>query len=170
MSERLLGFSCRLCGPDPTPCGANYCPASKVDYSVYVATGLQNIEDAKRTVGRLVELGFSISYDWTVHGSLHDKPESWSGSALAEQRGVSVCDALLVLLPGGRGTHVELGVALGGHRKILLVGTDEADRERACIFYHHPRVSRAAELSTAIHTLRAWREEKGRNACASYSA
>ncbi len=162
MPERYHGWTCQLCGPDPVaPCTGNYCPRRQVTYRVYVATALGRLEYAHAMIAQLRALEFEITYDWTVHGSLQAWPERWSPAAEAEARGVASADALVVLLPGGLGTHTELGIALGTHRRIVMVGTDPGDTERTCIFHHHPAILRVPTAADAVGVLRAWRMEKG---------
>ena len=63
-----------------------------------------------------------------------------------ELRGVHECEVFIALLPGGRGTHVELGYALAQphlNGNILLhheTGDIFKSDEDACAFYHHPHV------------------------------
>jgi hypothetical protein len=104
----------------------------------------------------LTALGHEITYDWSVHGSVQkDGPERIREVAEAECNGVLQADLFVCLLPGGRGTHTELGIALGNKRhkhgvrmagqvggeiRIVLVGDDGGADERTCCFYHHPDV------------------------------
>ena len=51
--------------------------------------------------------------------------------ATADLRGIEKADALIVLLPGKEGTHIELGYALALDLPVLIVGTVT----RQCPFY-----------------------------------
>src|SRR5688500_16566149 len=88
----------------------------------YIASSLDNIEAVNRLRDELVECGYVQSYDWTEHGSVQANPESWKEVCDAEITGVFDADFLIVLLPGGRGTHVELGIALARSIPIIIVG------------------------------------------------
>ena len=53
----------------------------------------------------------------------------------------------MLLLPGGKGTHTELGLAIAsaGRRRIIVWSEDPAPFDGSgefCVFYHHPRVER----------------------------
>ncbi len=51
---------------------------------------------------------------------------------------------MIVLLPGGRGTHTELGIALGSGKRVILVayfGEDLDEKGRTCAFYLHSHVT-----------------------------
>jgi nucleoside 2-deoxyribosyltransferase len=109
---------------------------------VYIATGLERIETQKQVAGWLREAGHEITYDWGTHG-----PACGSGLerivevAHAELNGVMHADVVLALLPGGRGTHFEIGAAVGVGIPVVLWressddGLFEDDR-RTCAFYH----------------------------------
>ena len=74
-------------------------------------------------------------------------------------------DFLVVLLPGGRGTHTEMGVALGVGKQVYLVGTDLELATDPVAFYHHPRVTRVvandSNRNEAMHHVLAYDEAYG---------
>jgi hypothetical protein len=112
----------------------------------YVATGLERAGVARALGEQLVEAGHEWTYDWTTHGAV-----AWAGPgrvrevALLEASGVARADVVVVLLPGARGTHVELGMAIAlGKRVLVVVDDDETEAaflgDRVCAFYLHPAV------------------------------
>jgi nucleoside 2-deoxyribosyltransferase len=106
--------------------------------SVYVATGLENRTLAAQVISALREAGFRITYDWTTHGSVSGEPlERRREVALDEANGVRKAALLVVLLPGGRGTHVEMGIAIGLAIPVVLISEDDPGRT---IFYESPGV------------------------------
>lgn len=85
--------------------------------------------------------GSRLAYDWTGHGSVQDAgPSEIARVAVAEAEGIAASHALIVALPGGRGTHTELGIALGLGRKVFIWAQTAADlgddSGRHCAFYH----------------------------------
>lgn len=113
----------------------------------YIATRLESAARAKRLEHALMAGGHLLTYDWTVHGSVQDEgPVRIREAALAEARGVMTADVVVVLLPGGRGTHVELGMAIAAGKPVILYAEDDLHFEdaagRTCAFYHHPLVQR----------------------------
>lgn len=111
----------------------------------YVASGLENAGVARAFAEMLVRLGYRWSYDWTAHGAV-----AWAGDervrevSLCEMGGVAASDVVVVILPGGRGTHVEMGAAIAMNKRVILyVPPDERQRflgENVCAFYRHPAV------------------------------
>lgn len=110
----------------------------------YIASGLKNAAAVQGLARALKDLGHEQTYDWTVHGSVHDSPEKWPIVSQAETQGVLTADVVIGMLPGGRGTHFELGLALGcGHATIFLYACEEEHlypEGRTCVFYWHPRI------------------------------
>ena len=104
----------------------------------YVASRVENISQVRIVQHELTSRGMRLLYDWTTHGSLASASnEDITRAVLAETDAAKSAKLLVVLLPGGRGTHSELGLALGGAAEhVVLVG--EAD---FCLFYKHPKVT-----------------------------
>ena len=109
---------------------------------IYVATGLEHAHRAWLVGYALRAAGHAITYDWTTHGSVQGEGFARLAEvAQAERRGVAVADLVIAILPGGRGTHVEIGMALGyGIPVALLIQDGCYDAE--CAFYSLPEVDR----------------------------
>lgn len=90
---------------------------------VYIATKLANTEQYDQVRSLLMELGHQITYDWTMHGSVKEtSTERLREVGQREEKGIRDADVVVGLLPGGRGTHWELGFASGLKRPIILLG------------------------------------------------
>lgn len=110
----------------------------------YLASGLENIENAKAISAKLREMGHTQTYDWTAHGDVRSQG-AWRMSEVSEKEVGAVMDAdlVLVLLPGARGTHTELGAALASKRtksqkEIWIYSADGSAFEsnsNTCAFY-----------------------------------
>ena len=59
-----------------------------------------------------------------------------------ELEAVKNADVLIVLLPGGFGTHVEIGAALALGKPVILHAPDyeTLNKPYRCVFHYHPRV------------------------------
>lgn len=112
----------------------------------YIATSLRRTQAHNIVRDALQKRGLRISYDWTVHGD----QKSTSGERLQEiavhmTRGVYNADIVIVLLPGGPGTHTELGMALGAGKEVIIHSEDERSFTPCAdtvAFYHLPQLHR----------------------------
>lgn len=112
----------------------------------YIATSLSRMSEHNSVRDSLRNLGYEISYDWTTHGSvkLVSKKRLQEVASL-ELQGVLEADFVLILLPGGNGTHLEFGFALAKGKKIFLHSEDSSLFElgtQTNAFYHHKDVIR----------------------------
>lgn len=112
----------------------------------YIATRLERHADHNAVRDRLNEAGWTCTFDWTIKGSVKNVgQEPLQQAALDETQGVLDADVVIVLLPGGRGTHVELGIAIAAGKPIVLqseTGSEFTLGEETSAFYHHPQVRR----------------------------
>lgn len=112
----------------------------------YIASRLENAAMVARLRDDLIKHGH-----WTINGSVRGDADALRQTALAETRGVEAADVLVALLPGGRGTHVELGIALGLGKAVIIYATGDmavfGTGEETCAFYHHPNVTLAGSLA-----------------------
>lgn len=123
---------------------------TKTTFKVYLASGLENIERAKEVIQRLEEEGFTITYNWTTHGRLYAE-DDLTHVAVLEEAGVKNCDVILVLLPGGSGTHFEFGLARGTNKQIILLEEVEVKQSS---FYYLPGIHKTRTLDGAISILK----------------
>jgi hypothetical protein len=126
----------------------------------YIATGLKNVEAHERArtmfereAGRWGIVGdWQLTYDWTLGGKIEDDRLRPS-VAIAEVEAVKRAAVLLMLVPGGRGTHVELGVALALDKIVIIVAASEEEANGQYgfppVFYRHPLVHHARTLEEA---------------------
>lgn len=110
----------------------------------YLASGLDNIESARFFRDGLVRSGHVQTYDWTEHGpvAVHGL-ERIREVAAAELRGVEDADFVVVVLPGGRGTHFEMGAAHAMGKPIFVYAPRHTlvdAHPDTCAFYHLPGV------------------------------
>lgn len=122
--------------------------------SVYIATGLENFGQHNLLRDSLKPYGVGITYDWTRHGPVYrDGDRRCREVSGLEAEGVIEADLVVVMLPGGRGTHVELGIAIGAnnvqeHPRPIIVYSSPEDAKRVglvdgpemCAFYFHEQV------------------------------
>lgn len=107
----------------------------------YIASSFQNIDSVKYVSEVLKNKGYIHTYDWTKNerASTIDKLQAIGQE---EKNGVLNADILVVLLPAGKGSHIEFGIALGQGKKVFLYSPNEdvRDLETTSTFYHLPEV------------------------------
>jgi len=127
----------------------------------YIATSLSRSSAHQTVKDSLRSCGHEITYDWTLHGSVKSvSKERLREVASLELDGVSKADFVLVLLPGGFGTHLELGFAIARGKKVFLHSEDPLVFElgpQTNAFYHHSDVIRLVcpliEIGETVHSL-----------------
>ncbi len=127
----------------------------------YIATSLSRMTAHRIVRDALKNWDHEISYDWTLHGSVKSvSKERLQEVASLELNGISEADFVVVLLPGGHGTHLELGFAIARGKKVFLHTEDPLTFElgpQTNAFYHHPDITRLhcplADVGTTVHSL-----------------
>lgn len=90
----------------------------------YIASKLENAARVQELAGVLKSWGWQHTYDWTTHGCVLGDEKALQRVAKKELYGAAQADLVIVLLPGGRGTHTELGIALMSGCEIVLHSED----------------------------------------------
>jgi nucleoside 2-deoxyribosyltransferase len=112
----------------------------------YVASSFGNLDAVRYVTSKLVDNGYFHTYDWTASekakGSLTLDDLKTIGEN--EKKAVMESDFIVVLLPGGKGTHIELGIAIGQGKRVFLYSPDrEIDNvETTSTFYQLPEVEK----------------------------
>lgn len=109
----------------------------------YIASSFANQEMVKKLSRLLMQKGHEQTYDWTMNDRA-DSAEALSRIGQLEKNAVSACDVFFILLPGGKGSHIELGLALAGEKKVFLFSETDvfSDISMSTTFYHLPEVER----------------------------
>jgi hypothetical protein len=125
----------------------------------YIASKLENHAAVNRLRDQLVRLGHEQTYDWTTHGPVYRSGlDRIVHVADAERNGVARADFVVVLWPGGRGTHVEMGIAIGMEKTVVFISDVEDHHDatpETCAFYHHHCVRRYRTVAEAMSYFRA---------------
>lgn len=114
----------------------------------YVASSFRNIGAVNFVTKQLVNNGYVHTYDWTKNAQAREEKtftfEDLKEIGQNEKDAVIESDFIVVILPGGKGTHIELGIALGLGKKIFLYSPDGAINhfETTSTFYHLPEVEK----------------------------
>ncbi|TYS16167.1 group-specific protein [Rossellomorea vietnamensis] len=105
----------------------------------YTASSFKNIESVRNINQELQRIGYIHTYDWTQNDRASSR-EELERIGREEKRAVMESDFIIVLLPAGKGSHIELGIALGLGKKVFLYSLENADLASTSTFYHLPEV------------------------------
>jgi hypothetical protein len=107
----------------------------------YIASSFANIKAVATVSGKLKQQGFRQTYDWTLTGRAASI-EQLQEIGAHERQAVQAADFVVVLLPAGKGSHIEMGIALGANKKVYLHSlTNEVyDIDKTSTFYQLPEV------------------------------
>jgi hypothetical protein len=107
----------------------------------YVASSFKNVDAVRHVSKLLIDRGYIQTYDWTENERA-STIEELTGIGQKEKEAVLEADFIIVLLPAGKGSHIEFGIALGHGKRIYLHSPDNevANFETTSTFYHLPEV------------------------------
>ncbi|MBY6037004.1 group-specific protein [Fictibacillus nanhaiensis] len=103
----------------------------------YIASSLQNIQQVRCVASELTQKGFIHTYDWTQNERV-DTLDKLQSIGEAEQQAVKESEFVVVLLPGGKGSHIEFGIALGLNKRLYLYSPNDEiyNPSKSSTFYH----------------------------------
>jgi nucleoside 2-deoxyribosyltransferase len=106
----------------------------------YLSTRKDRGAEGAALLQALKSRGWECTFNWTAQPE--GGPAKYSEIALAEIAAVQDADVLVVLLPGGYGTHVEIGAALALGKPVIMHAPDRQTLETPypCVFHYHPKV------------------------------
>jgi predicted Rossmann-fold nucleotide-binding protein len=107
----------------------------------YVASSFQNKEVVRAVSLQLKQIGWHHTYDWTQNERAISL-EALQEIGLLEKQAIANSDVVVVILPGGKGSHIELGLAIAWQKKIFLYSPnlEAMDLQTTSTFYHLPEV------------------------------
>jgi len=110
----------------------------------YIATAYGERERAEQLAEIMRRIGYEITCEWWLL-EYTDDPARLEEYATYDSDGIRRAELVVVLLPGGYGTHAELGIAIGLGKEIII---HESDQAIDCIYYHAPGLkwNRGTEL------------------------
>lgn len=109
----------------------------------YIGSGMKNRELVNYYSKILKEKGWNQTYNWAENDG-EETLEDMIEYAKLESQAIVNSDVVIVLLPAGRGTHVELGMALALDKKIFLCSEskEEFNIENTVPFYELPNITK----------------------------
>ncbi|MBS4206316.1 group-specific protein [Lederbergia citrea] len=109
----------------------------------YVASSFKNIDTVRYVSNELINKGYIQTYDWTINERA-SRIEDLKEIGKRERNAVMEADFIIVLLPAGKGSHIEFGIALAQGKRIYLYSkNDEVNKfETTSTFYHLSEVEK----------------------------
>lgn len=109
----------------------------------YVASSFNNKDKVRYVSNELINQGYIHTYDWTKN----ERASTFQylrEIGQKEKEAVMEADFLIVLLPAGKGSHIEFGIALGQGKRIYLYSQNEQinEIETTSTFYHVSQVEK----------------------------
>lgn len=110
----------------------------------YIGSGIKNCKLVNRYSKILEENGWQHTYNWAKNINGDETIEDLIEYSKLEQQGIIDSDVVIILLPAGRGTHIELGMALALNKKIFLCSETEEEFsiKNTVNFYQLPGIIR----------------------------
>jgi nucleoside 2-deoxyribosyltransferase len=107
----------------------------------YLSTQKDRNAEAAPLLEALKAKEWERTFDW-ANREASDTSE-YSDLAVSEIRGSCDADLVIVILPGGRGTHVEIGAALAMGKRVILHAPNRTTLETPYprAFHYHPAVT-----------------------------
>lgn len=99
---------------------------------VYIAAALANAANVEELQNQLEDVGIFLTYNWA---SRHREKLDVDSQAMLEA--VISADLFVLYGTGGRGAHVELGVAIASRKPILIC---VAKMQDPIVFYNLPEI------------------------------
>ncbi len=109
----------------------------------YIASSFKNIESVRYVGKKLIKKGYTLTYDWTKNARASTL-DDLKAIGQKEKDAITESDFIIILLPAGKGSHIEMGIALGCNKQIFLYSPNEEFNNYATTstFYHLPEVKK----------------------------
>ena len=109
----------------------------------YIGSGFKNFE-LNIISEKLINLGHIHTYNWAKNIIENETIEDMIRASELEKQAIIDSDVVIIILPAGRGTHIELGMALALNKKVYLYSKDGKDfeLENTVNFYEIPEITK----------------------------
>lgn len=108
----------------------------------YIGSGFKNFKIVNTVSKKLINLGHIHTYNWAENINEDETREDMIKESDFEIQGIKDSDIVIIILPAGRGTHIELGMALALNKKVYLYseGGKDFELENTVNFYEIPEI------------------------------
>jgi len=108
----------------------------------YIGSGMKNCNLVNYYSKVLKENNWQQTYDWVKNVNDDIDINDMIQYAKLEKQGIVESDVVIILLPAGRGAHIELGIAVALGKKIFLCSEheEEFNIKNTVAFYELPNI------------------------------
>lgn len=124
----------------------------------YLSSRLSGASQVRQAANLLCQRGWTHTCDWTQFAPPQEHDiAALEAIALQELAGIRAADVVIVLSPQGRGTHIELGMAVALGKRIYLHHEDDRffkGDDNSCALYFLPQITHlTGPLDAAIERI-----------------
>ncbi len=122
----------------------------------YIGSGFKNAAMVNKLAEKLKSYGWIHTYNWANVSVGNETREDLIAYSRLELNAIDESDIVIIILPAGRGTHVELGYSLARNKKIVLFTENEIEfsLENTVDFYELPIIDKVVgDVDTLVKRL-----------------
>ncbi len=117
----------------------------------YIGSSFKNADLINYFSDKLCEHGLIHTYNWAKNIIENETVDDKIDASLKEIEGIEDADIVIIIIPAGRGTHIEMGMALAFNKKIYMCAMDEKEFSEATVnFYELPEIIKLAGTPDSI--------------------
>ncbi|MFS0785715.1 group-specific protein [Shouchella sp. 1P09AA] len=121
----------------------------------YIASSFTNIDSVRALSSSLQNEGYVQTYDWTKNERA-TSVQQLKAIGEREKQAVQDADAFILLLPGGKGSHVELGLAIASNTKIFIHSLSGYEIDPSTFYYLDTITSVQSTLNELALSIKEW--------------
>lgn len=110
----------------------------------YIGSSFKNCDKVNEISEKLENNGWIHTYNWAKNIIGNETKEDLIEFSKLEKQAIIDSDVIIIILPAGRGTHIELGMALALNKKVFLCSfnKDDFNIENTVNFYEIPEITK----------------------------
>ena len=103
---------------------------------IYIWSKFKNANKVNELTNAFEKLDVINAYNWAANIKEEETREDLIDFAKKEMNAIKDADDVIFLLPLGKGSHIELGMALAYNKKIYLVSNDKNDFDNNTVNFY----------------------------------
>ena len=103
---------------------------------IYIGSKFKNANKVNELTNAFEKLDVINAYNWAANIKEEETKEDLIDFAKKEMDAIKDADDVIFLLPLGKGSHIELGMALAYNKKIYLVSNDKNDFDNNTVNFY----------------------------------